>query len=394
MRPNKRIRFLYTHKIFSAIAILLLIVFVLPFIIWYALPTQPLALFVIDKTADANVREHASIYWLMKHWKYVDPSSGNFYDAAKDYYGFFPKDSSTSPLSALQLRDVDLLYLADTYGIYRYPMRYDRYERLLPQNYIPIELTYGGLSAEEMDRIEEYARRGGTAVAEFNTLQDPQLRDRATQRRLERIFGVRYTGSLGRYYDNLNTAALWMKDQFARQRGKEWDLSGPGVIIIRQNEQDSSAFIVVLEADDLERNPVVVRNGVHPLVRNASDEIPYYYFFEILGVDTAASVISRFEIRCTGSGREKMAAAGIPLSFPAIVLSGAEEQRVYFAGDFADNAVDMMLTQYWNVEFLLSKLFSFYFVSDQTRFFWKFYLPLVDELFRQAAERSRIAGRR
>jgi len=37
------------------------------------------------------------------------------------------------------------------------------------------------------------------------------------------------------------------------------------------------------------------------------------------------------------------------------------------------------------VEFLLSKLFSFYFVSDQTRFFWKFYLPMMKNIFHDAS---------
>lgn len=372
-------RFLYTHKIFLVIGCLLIIIFVLPFLYWYTLPTRPLSVFVVDKTVSTNFREHRSLYWMMRHWKLVQPGTDRYYDPATDYYGFHPQDSSYN--TAEELRSVwkhDLLYITDTYGQYTYPMDYDSYERLLPEYYIPIALEHGGLSSAEMDVIERYDSLGGSIIAEFNTLQNPQLEDWRTQRRLERLLGVHYNGALGRYYDDLNTAARWMKDLYEKNYHTQWDLSGRGIIIvINRRIGDDRPEVIVLEAEDLARTPVFIRTTSHPLLKGADDGAPYYYFFEYLDVDSTAQVIAQYEIQCSTSGADKMNAAGLPLSFPAVVLSDSTGRKMYFAGDFADNSVETMLTEYWNVEFLLTKLFSFYFVSDQTRFFWKFYLPMM-----------------
>jgi hypothetical protein len=391
MQRSKK-RFIYTHKILLAIACILAVVFILPFLYWYTQPTVPLSVFVIDKTTATNFREHRSLFWLLHHWKYVNPLTGQFYNAEKDFYGFFPKDSSSSTVAKLQLRHTDLLYIADTYGVYHYPMEYETYERLIPEQNIPIEMEYGGLSSQELDVIESYDSLGRSAIAEFNTLQNPQLEDWPTQRRLERMFGVHYTGALGRYYDDLNAAARWMKDLYEKETATQWDYSGRGVIIVvNRGSGDDRMKIVVLEAKDLDHTPVFLRNSEHPLLKGTEDGIPYYYFFEFLTVDSSAAVAAQFEIQCKTSGAEKMNAAGLPLLFPAVVISDSTERKIYFAGDFADNSVEMMLTEYWNVEFLLTKMFSFYFVSDQTRFFWKFYLPMMKNVFERTSARSAAA---
>lgn len=392
LRSKKR--FLYSHKIFITIASLLIILFVLPYLYWFLLPVSPLSIVLIDKTTDDSYREHKTFFWLMEHWKYVNPETGDYYDASTDYYGFYPADSTFSDPSRMKLDDVDLLYLADTYGIYDYPMDYAQYERLIPETYVPIQLRYGGLNSEEMDRIEQFERSGKRIIAEFNTLEAPQSDVRPIQKRLEDLFNVRFSGALGRYYDDVNTASRWMKDLYQKQYREQWDLSGRGIIItIQRSLNDERPGIVVLKADDLANTPVFIRTSGHPLLNGTDDNVPYYYFFEFMEVDSSAKVIAQYEIQCSGSGREKMIAAGLPISFPAIILSDSTEQKIYFAGDFADNQIDGLLTQYWNVEFLLSKLFSFYFVSDQTRFFWKFYLPMMKNIFFEAStERIQLQG--
>lgn len=379
-------RFLYTHKIFITIALLLIALFILPYLYWYIIPVSPLSVVLIDKTTGTNYREHTTFFWLMEHWKYVNPETGNYYHPATDYYGFFPSDSSFSRPEQMKLNDVDILYIVDTYGVYDYPMDYQQYERLIPETYIPIELRYGGLYAEEMDRIESYERSGKRLIAEFNTMQAPQTDVKPIQQRLEKVFGVKFSGALGRYYDDVNTASRWMKDLYQKQYRKKWDLSGRGIIItVTRGLGDERPGVVVLESSDLSNTPVFVRKSGHPMLEGTEDNVPYYYFFEFMEVDSSAKVIAQYEIQCNGKGREKMIAAGLPLSFPAVVLSDSTEKKIYFAGDFADNEVDVILTQYWNIEFLLSKLFSFYFVSDQTRFFWKFYLPMMKNIFHDAS---------
>ncbi len=388
MRRTKK-RFIYTHKIISVIVVLLIVVFVLPYIYWFLKPTTPLSVVVIDKTAGEDYREHRSFMWLLRHWRIVEPRTNEFYDEEKDYYGFQPKDSSYSSLSQLQLQHANLLYIVDTYGVYDYPMEYARYERLIPETYIPISLKYGGMSSDEMQMIEQYDSLGRMSIAEFNTMQDPQLDDRPVQIRLERMFGVRFTGALGRYYDDVNTAARWMKDLYEKQYRRQWDFSGRGLIItVKRKLGDEKPAIIVLESHDLAHTPVIIRNSEHHLLTDTEDNVPYYYFFEIMNVDSSARTIAQYEIQCNQEGKEKMITAGLPLSFPAVVVSDSTERNIYFAGDFADNRVETLLAEYWNVEFVLSKLFSFYYVSDQTRFFWKFYLPMMKQILHESVRQQ------
>jgi hypothetical protein len=382
-------RFTYTHKILLSIALILIIVFVLPFIVWSFLPNRPVSVVVIDKTTGVDYREHRSFFWLMHHWKYTKLDSVSYYNEEEDYYGFFPQDSSYSQSSQLQLSHADLLYITDTYGVYTYPVEVQKFEYLLPEQYLPIQLKYGGLTGAELDSIEKFTKSGGMSIAEFNTLQDPQSRDPHTQGRIGSMFGVRYAGALGKYYDDLRTAPRWMKDNYKLSYGTPWNFYGSGVIIIIERKRgDSRPGLVVLESSDLRSSPVILRNSNHDLLKKTDDKVPYFYFFEFVTVDSSAKVIAQFELQCTLTGKEKVLAAGLPLVFPAVVISDSTAKNLYFAGDFADNRVEMVLTQYWNVEFLLSKLFTFYFVSDQTRFFWKFYLPLMKEVLGQSYNRT------
>ncbi len=384
-------RFTYTHKILIAIALLLMLVFVVPFIVWYFVPTRPISIVVIDKTTGADFREHRSFFWLMHHWKYTKPDSQNFYNDTEDFYGFFPQDSSYSDPSQLRLSNANLLYITDTYGVYTYPLGYEKFEKMLSDKYLPIQLKYGGLTSVELDSIEAFKRSGGMSIAEFNTLQDPQSRDTITQQRIGSIFGVRYAGALGKYYDDLKTAPRWMKENYRQSSGEPWSYSGRGIIItVERAIGDSKPGLIVLESSDLLLSPVVLRNSDHDLLKKTEDKVPYFYFFEYLTVDSSAKVIAQFEMQCTRSGKEKVLSAGLSLIFPAVVMSDSTARNLYFAGDFADNNVEMLLTRYWNVEYLLGKLFSFYFVSDQTRFFWKFYLPLMKEVLGQSYNRTEV----
>ena len=384
-------RFNYTHKILITIAALLILVFVVPFIVWFFVPTRPISIVVIDKTTGADFREHRSFFWLMHHWKYTKPDSQNFYNDTEDFYGFFPQDSSYSEPSQLRLSNANLLYITDTYGVYTYPLGYEKFEKMLSDKYLPIELKYGGLTNVELDSIEAFKRSGGMSIAEFNTLQDPQSRDTITQQRIGSIFGVRYAGALGKYYDDLKTAPRWMKERYKQTSGETWNYSGRGIIItIDRTIGDTKPGMIVLESSDILFSPLVLRNSDHDLLKKTEDKVPYFYFFEYLTVDSSAKVIAQFEMQCTRSGKEKVLSAGLPLVFPAVVISDSTAQNLYFAGDFADNKVEMLLTHYWNVEYLLGKLFSFYFVSDQTRFFWRFYLPLMKEVLDQSYNRTLV----
>lgn len=327
----------------------------------------------------------------MHHWKIINPATETFYDENKDYYGFYPDDSTYSTPSDLRLGETDLVYITDTYGVFKYPIDYSDYERELPERHIPITLIYGGLNEEELNRLERFDSLGGTLIGEFNILQDPQVRNPDVHRRLENLFGVRNNGTLGRFFENLETCPKWIKTAYEEQQNKKWNFSGEGIIITLERKRlYDSPKVIVLDGSDLENRPVFIRSTNHWSVRDAENEVPYFYFFEILTVDSAATVAAYFDLHCTNSGKEKLIRDSIPFSFPAVIVSGKSERKFYFAGDFADNEVETMLTRYWNIESIFSRLYALYYGNDQSRFLWRFYLPMMKQIFDQSLEQKRI----
>ncbi|MFA6541655.1 MAG: hypothetical protein WCT99_08630 [Bacteroidota bacterium] len=377
------------HKILLSIVLLIFSVLLIPQIIWYLEPLRPLSITVIDKTTGERYREHHSLFWLLRHWKVVHPAAGSYYDERKDYYGYFPRDSTYSTSESLHLSDTDLLYLTDTYGVYRYPVPYDTYERLITKNYIPTELIYGGMTNEEIWKIEKYDSLGGMIVAEFNTLESPTSETPEIQSRFEKVMGVHFTGVLGRYYENLEDVPLWMKESYKKQFDEEWTFRKEGIIITDgRSGNERHPKLVVLDRSDLSYTPVHIQKSDHPFMEHAADDVPYYYFFEYLIPDSSAVVLASYTLDCNAKGKLKMKYAGLPLTFPAVTASDSTLKNFYFAGDFADNEVQTFFTYYAGAQYLLRWLYTPYLVSDQTRFFWRFYVPLMYGIVQQSEHRS------
>jgi hypothetical protein len=385
----KKLRLSLTQKILLSIALLFLSLVIVPQIIWMMLPAHSLSIVVIDKTTGGNYREHQSLFWLLRHWKYVKPSNGNYYDETKDYYGFFPGDSSYSGSESLHLTDQNLLYITDTYGVYRYPVDFDSYERLISKSYIPSTLVYGGLTVEEIGKIEKFDASGGMIVAEFNTLESPTSDHPDVKRRLEKILGIHFNGALGRYYSHLQDVPLWMKEAYKVQTHEAWDFMNEGIIITDGRAGlKKTPKVIVLDRNDLKYIPVLITKKDHPFMRNVSTTVPYYYFFEYLDLDSSAVTLAEFSLQCNKRGMSKMKDANLPVVFPAVISADSSLRKIYFAGDFADNEVQTMFTCFAGIEYPLGKVFGLYLVSDQTRFFWRLYVPLMDNIFKRSLQRS------
>ncbi|MCX6139095.1 MAG: hypothetical protein NTV54_16565 [Ignavibacteriales bacterium] len=358
-----------------------------PVIIWYALPKKPLHVVVIDKTVPTpNYREHNTIFWVLRHLKYVDPSDFRYYDHERDYYGYFPQDSTVSDSSDVGLEHADLLYIADTYGIYR-DHRGTIVSDPAPNDTIPLSLVYGGMNAEELRQIVDFSRRGETVIGEFNCLGHPTAPP--ARETLERIFGLRSGGIIGNYFERLQDVPRWMRRRYFAQHGTEWPYSGSGLVIADEMESNNG-LLLVLNNSDLTGAPVLHPDKTHTLMQDVADNVPYFYQFEVTVPDSGSVILATYALRCTPSGREKLKLAGLPDHFPAVISRDGSLRSFYFAGDFADNEVATALTTVWSSELVLQRIYSLYFVSDQTRFFWRFYLPLMKNIL--AAEYQRHTG--
>lgn len=380
-------RFIDTHRYLLIAALFFFLSLLIPFLYWHIIPSTPLSIVVIDKTAGSDLQTHLSLFWLMQHWKYSNPETGKLYDERKDYYGYYPFDNSRSHCAQLNLSETTLLYIADTYGIYDYGMDPHEYEKQLPEMIIPGKLLYGGLRDEELLRIERYQASNRIMVGEYNSLHVRMDSSSMSDHPLSQFFDIRFTGALGSYHEDLRYAARWMKERYERMTGSLWNFTGRGfIIIIQRSEEDHRPEIVILQEDDMARNPVVIRTTEHEYLKGTEDEVPYFLHVEFLHPDSSAKVIASYEFRCTESGRRKMEEAGLPLVTPAVVVSGTNGQNIYCAGDFAENPTIPEILRIWNVEMPLKHLYSLYVVPDQTRFFWKFYMPMMKNILEKAVE--------
>src|SRR5690606_18618460 len=101
----------------TAIIILLL----LPVLVWFFKEEKIVNIAIIDKTVPTeSYREHKGLTWLLNHHRYVT-ESGEGYKADMDYYGFVPDEGAESYTTRdfpVSLSGTDLIYLADSYGVY------------------------------------------------------------------------------------------------------------------------------------------------------------------------------------------------------------------------------------------------------------------------------------
>lgn len=375
-----------TKKILYTLLGVAAAVILLPQLLWLLSEEKPLKVVVVDKTVGADFREHASLFWLLNHWKIVKPEDGAAYNGKKDYYGFHPTDSIFNNFTDFNLSECNILYLADTYGVYRYPMDYDMYERLIPKANIPASQLYGGVTEQEVTAIERFSDVGGILIAEFNTLHNPTVRHNTSQR-LQRLLGIQSEEVVGKYYERLNDAPLWMKELYSIQTNTKWEFEGSGIIITDARDMHQQhPNIIVLEADDMNMTMISIHTKPHSIMEGVADEVPYYYFFEYVKPDSSAIVLAEFSLNCTERGYEKMKKANLPTVFPAVVAADSSLRTFYFTGDFADSEIDPFLTKFYYVELPLYYLYSVYYVSSQTRFFWRMYLPMMNNIFSQASQ--------
>ncbi len=176
-------------------------------------------------------REHKSFYWLLIQNKFVDPTQAGekrWYDYTTDYIGFDPIDApqvwSASLVTPQALADRDVLYFSDTYGVYA--ADYTQFAGDIAHTIHSPEI-FGGVTADEAGAVEQFAARGKTIIAEFNTCASPT--ELAVRQRMEKVLGVEWTGWVGRYFvdfrDRQGRARLAVpavREEIRQEVGRDW----------------------------------------------------------------------------------------------------------------------------------------------------------------------------
>ncbi|SDE10405.1 hypothetical protein SAMN04488126_103213 [Bhargavaea beijingensis] len=362
-------------KRFYLIVALALVVLVLPVILWLAKDSRTLSVTVIDKTVpDETHREHLGLVWALNHMKVVRPD-GKKYEAARDYTGFVPdEERQTYKLRppAADYSGTDVLYIADTYGVYEEDLPWAESERKGGRS----EKVHGGLSGEEWDAVEQRMQSGDPLllISEYNTFASPtgeKVRNRVMSR-----LGVDWAGWTGRYFEELDfrkseEIPSWLAEQY----GEKWTYEGPGFLLVN----DLTGEVVALERDrHLTGEGIRLSFTKEGKERFGMDSSPRYdYWFDIVTPADGGRALAEYDWGLTEEGRRLLGESGIPAEFAAVVSkkSGASES-IYFAGDYNDVPSVPRIYQMQGLPQVYRVLNAF---SDQS-FYWSAYVPMIGEL--------------
>jgi hypothetical protein len=354
------------------------------FILWQVSPGSSWRTLVVDKTVPhPDYREHQSLFWVLNHAKVVNKGGERKWRPGKDYVGFYPEKfvasdaSFSSNLESAQTIGVNLIFLADTYGVYADDYKYpEKYRTHLDYS----QKIFGGLEEEEVDAIEDFVQNGGSLIAEFNSFHHPT--PQPVRERIEKLLGLRSTGWMGRYFKDLanrGDVPAWALRHWKTHSGEEWNFSGPGYILAHPDTR----LLVLEERKDVEADGLQIRKilSEDPLMRGAFSATPYRFWFDIEVPVEGTEVLAQYRFRLTARGREKMQEFGLPEAFPAVMRASREPLRLYFAGDFSDNNIyhGPYFFYGWSK---LRRLFCCVGKNrTQNRFFWDFYVPLLENIF-------------
>ncbi len=373
--------------LYLAASILFLVA--LPMLVWLLQKTEPLSVAIIDKTVPTeSYREHHGLTWLLNYSHYTK-DNGSKYSEDADFFGFMPdekdKDYQTRHLPE-SLEGSDLVYVADTYGVYEQDLSWNK------KSTGPPSLIYGGMDMTEWATIKEQVlQRGSDLVVEFNSFASPTNND--VRQNMTEFLGVNWTGWSGRYFTELAESGEevppWVISRYAVNDAK-WDFQGSGFVLVNDEEEE----IVVLSEERNETGSDGIRLQFSEQGQQRfglSGSPAFQYWFDISEPLSEESVIAEYDWDLTEAGSKKLAELNIPKSFPAIVHNQKSDADVYyFAGDFVDIGKVPSFYQYAGYSTAMSWL-SFAKPESEQSFYWQTYVPMMKTILNDAKDRQQPA---
>jgi hypothetical protein len=399
---------------------------------WWLQPEVSIRALILDKTVPhENYREHDSIIWMLNHVKSKSPRGDRPWLAEKDYLGYDPvtwvppvvasdlqrvtlpvREGSCDPDHAWRychlgrvcggappvcrddqvcdnrvewqrpgldddvLRNIDVVFLADTYGVY-----------VLDEPGVDTENTaldyspmlYGGVTVPEAEAVERHVARGGALIGEFNTIGSPTPYE--ARQRLENLFGVTWTEWSGRCFldlDDETEVPEWARRHYRCHYHEEWRFTGPGCLLSNEDTR-----IVVLERGR-DIGPLGLRIGLFAkddeLLDGVLEDVPFRYWFDVNKPQADTDVLAWYLFDLTPEGKMTMDTFGLPQVFPAMLRRSREPLRLYLAGDVSDNGVDKgpYYFRWWHHLHKIGRLLEHQ--ENARGYFWEFYVPLMQNV--------------
>ncbi len=371
-------------KRFYFIALGFVLLLGLPVLLWFMAPDKQVNIAIIDKTVpNESYREHLGITWVLNHFKYTNAEHNRF-QIAEDYFGYVPEDQQQRyHIRSLptDYSEVDLIYVADTYGVYEEDLPWMEKDREGSRS----SRIYGGLEEEEwvaiLQRLQQ--KKKSLLISEFNTFASPT--NATVRNSVSDYLGVEWSGWVGRYFHELDPnknleIPQWILDEYR----DSWTYSGEGFILVN----DFDYQVVVLEKDKHFGTGGIrvafTDAGVEQFNLNQSPN--YNYWFDVITPKDGTTVLANYEWDLNEQGKQFLAQYRIPTQFAAVVASthGAAS-CYYFAGDYNDV---VSVPQFYQV-LGLHHIYKLTQTFSDSSFYWKTYVPMMKSIL-EAFEQERL----
>lgn len=334
-----------------------------PRIYWQFKEGTQLDVLIIDKTvANKEYREHQGLFWFLTNEK-IKKSTGELYERDMDYYGY--DIYAGKPMESYKYTaDKDLIYVADTYGVFSGDLEsFSKGDRS--------QLLYGGMELAEWQEIMKTKSDTNILITEFNSFASPT--SEAVRKVMERSLYVEWSDWIGRYFLDLNSDEVppWLKQNYEQQYNKEWSFKKGGLVFVHSSDQ-----VVIIDESQLNSRVQFQMTAEGKDRFKGIGNTDYSYWFDIITPMDGAIALAEYEIDVSEVAKNELTKNGIPTVFPAITYHEGEN-IYYFSGDYADNSKDSLMKWQWS-----SKLMKVFSIED-SNFTWAVYMPLMRQIIEQ-----------
>ncbi|MGH0053925.1 MAG: hypothetical protein ACQ5SW_11090 [Sphaerochaetaceae bacterium] len=363
--------------ILLTILALLVVCIALPYLLHVIQPARTLVISIYDKTVPTMpALQHEWLSWFLSHYKFPTSDDLIVVEKQERYLGYHPEQQQTiRDLSALT-EQTDLLYIADTYGIYKTGEGFIRNQAERRER----NLIWGGLDDADVRAIRTFLNReaSSTLIAEYNTFATPTPPH--VQAQMYELLGTRWTGWTGMYvhdFSDKKEIPSWIQEMYAGA----WDYTGSGIILYNIHDE------VIVLPSSLALGPKELQfsyteQGTSFL--NLSDSTAYEMVFDITEPLEGTEVLATFTLDLTERGKSLLRSYGLSATFPAIQLKETANHRVYYlSGNWAYNNRPLRFSNLKGMQWFMEKT-----ASQDEAFYWKQYLPLLSAIFQEAEQRK------
>lgn len=379
--------------LFSVFAILFLPLWM--WLAWLLTPKKKFVAVIVDKTVEVpSATQHLSFTWVLNNGRYTKTNT-SLYSSSSDYFGFFPLENEHFRLKGLERfsasmleklsNDADLIYLTDTYGVYKN----EWYKR---NNAKEFGVIYGGMSAQDIQLLQLMKAKHKLIISEYNTIGAPTPQN--IRNDFEQAFAVKWTGWIARYFPSLDSSKIsglpsWIINNYQAANKGQWPFYKAGIVFT-----NIAGEVIVLE-EGSQLVSALPEIFVSKEVQDSYDlpeKTGYPFWFDIMQFDSSVNTaLAEFEINANTAGKQILAKNNIPRHFPAVISHRHKDyQFYYFSGNFCDNPISDKTSFFKGISAFKSFFYNEEDVTDRRKFFWNFYLPLVSKITNDYYESQQI----